>query len=105
MKNWRQIDEKLKANECGMINGTFSVFFRWEEVPGMLEKRIGAVAVIVGEEVWVIGGGDGNGSASTEILELEDNDPINWKWNSGPQLLNARYGNTGCGVFKEGIQN
>ena len=58
----------------------------------MLEKRIGAVAVILGEEVWVIGGGDGNGSASTEILELEANDPINWKWKSGPQLLNARYG-------------
>ena len=57
----------------------------------MLEKRIGAVAVILGEEVWVIGGGDGNGSASTEILELEANDPINWKWKSGPQLLNARY--------------
>ena len=57
----------------------------------MLEKRIGAVAVIVGEDVWVIGGGDGNGSASTEILELEANDPINWKWKSGPQLLNARY--------------
>ena len=82
-----------------------AAFFRWEEIPGMLEKRIGAVAVIVGEEVWVIGGGDGNGSASTEILELIPNDPINWKWKSGPQLLNARYGNTGCGVFKGGIQN
>ena len=70
---------------------TLLLGFRWEEVPGMLEKRIGAVAVIVGEEVWVIGGGDGNGSASTEILELVANDPINWKWKSGPQLLNARY--------------
>ena len=80
------------------------VFFRWEEVPGMLEKRIGAVAVIVGEDVWVIGGGDGNGSASTEILELETNDPTNWKWKSGPQLLNARYGNTRCGVFKVGYK-
>lgn len=63
---------------------------RWEEVPGMLEKRIGAVAVVLGEDVWVIGGGDGNGSASTEVLEL-GNDPTNWEWKSGPQLVNARY--------------
>ena len=37
----------------------------------MSEKRIGAVAVNLGNKVWVIGGGDSDGSDSTEILDLE----------------------------------
>ena len=59
----------------------------WTALPPMATARGGPAAVVVGDDIWVIGGMDGSGEslASTEVYNIPTD-----AWSAGPAMATAR---------------
>ena len=64
----------------------------WRPLPPMPHGLSGGGSVVGGEQLWAVGGGDGEtASGAVQILHLNSSSG-SWEWSEGPSLTRPRYG-------------
>lgn len=64
----------------------------WRPLPPMPQGLSGGGSVSGGEQLWAVGGGDGEtASGAVQILHLNSSSG-SWEWTEGPSLTRPRYG-------------